>query len=198
MGQQASRCLCHAMNPEHLSACALGLGRPGQDNELVTKFDSRGQTDSCIRDFHFGLRTPQGVLDKEPFRDLQGGAKFDRTVRRRLFEEDQALSLWAQKDGSLHEPLLHTAGVPREGIRPYPLAMRLGFVSPEPAMTLPPGRGGSSPEGIAGRSPPPGASSSRSPALVQALATSRLSPSPVKIRQAHSLNFANVARAGGA
>lgn len=178
MGQQASRCLCHAVNPDHLSACALGLDRPGQD-ELVTNFDSLGQTDSCIGDLQLNIRTPQGVI-KEPFRDMPAGSKFERTVRRRLFEEDQALSLWAQKDGAVHDPLLPTI-VAREGARPCPLAMRLGFVSPEPAMTHPPPRVGSgSPDccaRICSRSPPLGA---RSPALMQA----------------HSLNV--VARAGGA
>lgn len=202
MGQQASRCLCHAVNPEHLSACALGLGRPGQESELVTNFDTRGQTELQDALHNFNIRTPQGVLDKDLLRDLPQG-KLDRTVRRRLFEEDQALSLWAQRDGAVHEPLLPSIGVAREGVRPYPLAIRLGFVSPEPAVGQPPARCCVSPEGGAGRSPQLGASSSWSPTLMQALG--KTSPlrnaypsSPVKLLQAHSLNFASAARAGGA
>lgn len=129
MGQQASRCLY----PDNVSACALG--RPGQDNELVTHFDvTRAHSDSCIQEICVHKTPPGGVL-KGPQRDLPGGSKLERTVRRRLFDEDPALNLWVVKEGTSFSPLQHhglgQVSAVREAFRPAPLALRLGFVSPD-------------------------------------------------------------------
>lgn len=137
-----------------LNACALGIGRPGHEHELVTSFNSR---ENC------NFRTPQAVLSemrKDP-------SQYEKTVRRRLFDEEQALLSPLFPSGSPASPVV--GGVAREAARRPPLALRLGFATPEQGGMQTP---------------------SHSPVYAGVY-------SPIRGKQMQS-NFSNAARVGGA
>mmetsp|Transcript_38948 Transcript_38948/g.61628 ORF Transcript_38948/g.61628 Transcript_38948/m.61628 type:complete len:133 (+) Transcript_38948:111-509(+) len=126
MGQQMPKlCLCHAVNAEHLTSCVYGASRLGE-NELVTTLDNNHYAGQYL------TRTPQNYYQPD------AAARQERTVRRKLFEEDPMLVLWATQDGCVHEPLLFprssslssTSNSTQDVFTP-PLALRLGLVSPE-------------------------------------------------------------------
>merc|ERR1740117_2622086 len=120
MGQQASRCLW--VNPDYLTACALGVGRSGQENELVTNFDNtRAYSDSAIYENHGNVKTPQGVFTAKHSDAPGAAAKLERTVRRRLFEEDPVLNLRTLQEKSPLSPVWpcgSRVATSCEGLRP--------------------------------------------------------------------------------